>query len=212
MNNVLACQSGLRVSEFSRAVLIALAVALFSPVAGAETLYVTDILRLGIYPTPDTTQDPIRVLVSGDALEVLERTGSYARVRTEVGDEGWVKTSYLVEAIPSKTRLAELSVATEQLRAEVVSLKASLTERETDLDSVRTERDQLQLDATDAQLEAEQQRTRAAALKQQIDNAGVTVPLHWLAVALIVTLVGGFAGGWWWTDARQRARHGGYRI
>lgn len=212
MNNDFTCKSRSRAFVLGRAVLIALTVGLFSPLADAETLYVTDILRLGIYPGPDTTEDPIRVLVSGDALEVLERSGAYARVRTQRGDEGWVKTSYLVEAIPSKTRLAELEVETDQLRAQVAALQVSLTARETGLEGVRLERDQLQQEAADAKKEAEQQRIRAESLTQQIEDAGITIPLHWLAVALVVTLVGGFAGGWWWTDARQRARHGGYRI
>ena len=40
----------------------------------------------------------------------------------------------------------------------------------------------------------------------------VASPVVWVIVALVVTLVGGFAGGLWWLDALIRRRHGGFRI
>ena len=45
----------------------------------------------------DTSERPFENLVSGTALEVLERTSNYARVRTPDGQEGWVKSDYLVD-------------------------------------------------------------------------------------------------------------------
>lgn len=212
MDNVSAGQTGSLSALRSRAVWLAFGLVLLSPLTVAETLYVTDILRLGMYPSPDTNDNPVRVLTSGDALEILERTGSYVRVRTEIGDEGWVKTSYLVEEIPSKTQLAELTVATEQLRSQVAQLEAGLSERDAELASVRLERDQLAQSTASVRAEADDLRGKNAELTQQIDNAGISVQLHWLALALVAMLVSGFIGGWWWTDARQRARHGGYRI
>jgi hypothetical protein len=38
-----------------------------------ETAYVTDNLRLGLYATEDTSGRPIRMLDSGQAMEVLSR-------------------------------------------------------------------------------------------------------------------------------------------
>ena len=64
--------------------------------AAAETAYVTDSLRLGLHHAEDTSDSPFQNLVSGAALEVLERTPSYAHVRTAEGQEGWVKSAYLV--------------------------------------------------------------------------------------------------------------------
>ena len=62
----------------------------------AETLYVTDILRLGLHHAEDTSDPPFENLVSGAPLEVIEKTSSYAHVRTADGQEGWVKSAYLV--------------------------------------------------------------------------------------------------------------------
>ncbi len=88
-----------------------------------ETRYVTDTLRLRLYSEPDSASTALRTLKSGDALTVLEKRGRYARVRTEAGEEGWVKRTYLVKEPPAALRLAELQ---QQLEA----LQKQLAERE----------------------------------------------------------------------------------
>src|SRR5690606_14220547 len=84
--------------------------------ARAETLYVTDMLRLGLHRASDTSDSPFTTLVSGTALEVLERTTYYARVRTPDGTEGWVKATYLVAEPPARARLHELEAEVERLK------------------------------------------------------------------------------------------------
>jgi hypothetical protein len=39
-----------------------------------------------------------------------------------------------------------------------------------------------------------------------------SLPMPWVAAALLVALVGGFASGLWWLDALIRRRHGGFRT
>lgn len=191
---------------------ILLGVLLAGPSAMAETLYVTDILRLGLHNNQDTSDKPFKVLVSGDVLEVLERTTFYVRVRTQDGEEGWVKTSYLVEEKPSQTRLVELTSERDNLSAELTTARARLSQQESDVTSLRAERDELKQNATAALGEVSTLRAEHQSLSQQLDAKRFSIPVKWLALTALVTLVGGFLGGWWWTDARQRARHGGYRI
>src|SRR5690606_12848920 len=74
-------------------VLITLA---WTAAAAAETAYVTDLLQLGLHQASDTSDRPFANLPSGTRLEVLERKTHYARVRTDGGDEGWVKAAYIV--------------------------------------------------------------------------------------------------------------------
>ena len=74
-------------------------------VAAAETAYVTDSLRLGLHAAPDTSDRPFENLVSGTAVEVLERNPNYARVRLADGREGWVKATFLVDAKPAAARV-----------------------------------------------------------------------------------------------------------
>ena len=39
-----------------------------------------------------------------------------------------------------------------------------------------------------------------------------SVPMTWVAAALVVTLVGGFLAGMLWLDFLSRRRHGGFRV
>ena len=71
-------------------------------VASAETLYVTDSLRLALYESEDLSDKPLANLVSGTPVQLLERSTSLARVRTAAGEEGWVKASYLVPDKPAR--------------------------------------------------------------------------------------------------------------
>lgn len=183
-----------------------------APAAVAETLYVTDILRLGLHEAADTSDRPFRVLVSGDALEVIERSQFYARVRTTDGDEGYVKVSYLVDEKPAKTQMTDLTNERDRLSAEVAELSARMLEQESDLASLRSDRASLEQNAVTVANELAELRTSNSELTETVAADRHSVPLRWLLAVTAVTLVGGFAGGWWWTDSRQRARHGGFRI
>ncbi len=103
-------------------VLLLLAASLLAGSALAEeeeTRYVTDTLRLRLYSEPDGASTTLRTLKSGDALTVLETRGRYARVRTEAGEEGWVKRTYLVKEPPAALRLAELQQQIEALQKQL---------------------------------------------------------------------------------------------
>jgi SH3 domain protein len=178
----------------------------------AETMYVTDTLRLGIHHTEDTSDEAFRNLVSGAELEIIERVPNYAHVRTIDGEEGWVKSAYLVSEKPAKTRVAELE-------QEVKSLLAELKETQVALEATQSEARQLgrQAAATDDSADAIQEtlerlKTENDAYASQLDRYRGSLPLVWVAGALGVTLLAGFLGGLWWLDARIRRRHGGFRI
>jgi len=61
-----------------------------------ETQYVTDKLRLSLYKKADGNSGILRLLVSGDVLYVLDKSGPYSKVRTIDGETGWVKNGFLV--------------------------------------------------------------------------------------------------------------------
>ena len=60
--------------------------------------------------------------------------------------------------------------------------------------------------------ELERLRSENAQLDSKLQSYGLNVPLNWLLIAVVVSLIGGFAAGWYWIDSRSRARHGGYRV
>ena len=184
----------------------------YAAFASAESAWVTDSLRLSLYAEADGSGDPLETLVSGAALEVLERNGGYARVRTAAGREGWVRAAYLVTKKPALARVAELEADIEDLKNDVAAARDAQHAAEGELskltnraaaDSQSTE----SLQDTLARLQRENE-----GYEQRLEAYRLTLPMQWVAVALVVVLVGGFLGGLWWLDALIRRRHGGFRI
>ncbi|HEX6997597.1 MAG TPA: TIGR04211 family SH3 domain-containing protein [Gammaproteobacteria bacterium] len=180
--------------------------------ASAETLYVTDILRLGLHHAQDTSDAPFDSLVSGTPLEVLERVPSYARVRTPDGREGWVKSMFLVTDKPAQARVAELE-------AEVAKLKDAAKRADAARAAAEQEAARLAKEAASGTDSVEALRATVARLEginrkleDRLETYRGAVPLSWAGAALLVALAGGFVGGWWWLDAAIRRRHGGFRV
>lgn len=185
---------------------------LASSLAGAETAYVTDMLRLGIHNASDTSDRPFDNLVSGTPLEVLERVPNYARVRTQSGQEGWVKSAYLVAEKPAQARIAETEAEVERLRIALEAAESAHDEAETTRDAL-SRQVAASADSDEAIRETlERLKTENTSYAEQLDAYRGALPFAWVAAAILVTLVAGFVAGWWWLDSSIRRRHGGFRI
>ena len=100
----------------------------------AETVYVTDQLRLGLFAGEQASGQRLRMLASGDALEVVERRGNFARVTTADGVTGWVKAAFLVKDKPAALIVAETEAARLAAEARIEELRAEYA----DTDAVHT--------------------------------------------------------------------------
>ncbi len=194
------------------AVGILVLLALMPAMALGDTAYVTDNLRLGIYEAEDTSGRPIRMLDSGQAMEILSRDRNYANVRLPDATEGWVKTAYLVDIKPAKLIVAELTAERDALLAELEATKQAFAAPSATIEA-------LQNDAAtfDAQLAAANERIlelegENASVREFKDQYKGSLPLSWVAIATAVCLIGGILLGMWWVDRRSRIRHGGIRI
>ncbi len=87
--------------------------------AQAETLYVVDMLRVGLRAEPVGQGAPLQVVSTGSALEVLERTEDYVKVRTVEGNEGWVGKAYLVKRPPARMRIKGVERSLKKAREEL---------------------------------------------------------------------------------------------
>ena len=177
-----------------------------------DTMYVTDIVQLGLHRAQDTSDTPFRNLVSGTEVTVVERVPNYARIRTPDGEEGWVRSFYLIDDKPARTRVAELEAETESLEQQ---LSAAVAERDAAAQDASefVEEAALELAAIDA--------TRDTVARLQQENQDYenrfelyrgALPWPWVVAALVVALGAGFYAGYWWLDASIRRRYGGFRV
>ena len=186
--------------------------ALLPIVAAADTAYVTDNLKLGLYEAEDTSGRAFRTLDSGQTMEVLLRTNNYANVRLPDGTEGWVKTAYLVNDKPAKLIVEETAAQRDALAAELEQAKQAFAEPAATIDALRTETSSLtnQLETAQGEITAlQEQNASIQGMKEQYKGS---MPLSWVGGATLVCLIVGLLGGLWFSDYRSRQRHGGIRI
>jgi SH3 domain protein len=191
---------------------LCLALAAWVGSASAETVYVTDVLRLGMHEAPDTSDKPFENLVSGTALEVLDRNSSYAHVRLPDGREGWVKGTYLVTDKPASARVLELEAKLGGFENAAVAAKTAQTAAEDQLASLRSELQSTTGSAESVQETIARLQNENQAHAERLEAYRHTLPLAWVAPAFVVSLVAGFLAGLWWLDALIRRRHGGFRV
>jgi len=92
--------------------------------AQAETLYVSDKLRITLRTGQGTQFQIIRALESGTKLDVIEQTETgYTNVRTQDGTEGWVRSQYLIPEPIALDKLVKAEAQLEQMKKQVEALK-----------------------------------------------------------------------------------------
>ena len=186
--------------------------ALLPVMAAADTAYVTDNLKLGLYEAEDTSGRAFRTLDSGQSMEVLIRAVNYANVRLPDGTEGWVKSAYLVDDKPAKLIVAETMAERDALAAELDQAKQAFAEPAETIDRLRQETVSLAAQLESAQAESTALREENASIQGKKARYKGSMPLSWVGGATLVSLVVGLLGGLWWADYRSRKRHGGIRI
>ncbi len=193
---------------------------LFSNSIRAETMYVTDVLRLALRSGKSSDQSILGVIMSGQIVEVLQIDDQWAQVRLPDGKEGWVQNRYLtpqitkgilLESLEQKHKVlkdqlamvldenSQLTKETKSIRIELNQMEASLTEINSAYEKLKTEAaDYLNLkskyEGTSAQLA--QQAQQLQKLKEEIDRLETRQMIRWFLTGSGVLLFGiiiGFA-------------------
>ena len=186
--------------------------ALLPVLAAAETAYVTDNLRLGLHQAADTSDRAFRTLESGQELEILSRNRNYAHVQLPEGVQGYVKAAYLVNEKPAKLIVAETQADRDRLQADIEQLRQQFAGPAETIATLEQQSEELRAELDQsitrvAELDDENTSLRNRQAQQQF-----SLPITWVAGAVVVCLAGGFLLGLWWVDLRSRRRHGGIRI
>lgn len=191
---------------------VLLCVSAFSSPASAETAYVTDNLRLGLHQAADTSDRAFRTLESGQPVDVISRNRNYANVSLPDGTRGYVKAAYLVDDKPAKLIVAETQAANEKLQREIDELKAAFAAPAATIEKLQGELEASQLREEESASEVTGLTEQVDELRGRQDQFKYSLPVSWVAGALLVSILGGFLVGLWWVDYRSRKRHGGIRI
>jgi uncharacterized protein YgiM (DUF1202 family) len=178
----------------------------------AETAYVTDQLRLGLHRAADTSDRAFRTLESGQEMEVLSQNRNYAQVRLPDGTVGYVKAAFIIAEKPATLVVAETRTENERLAAELERAKAQFAEPAAAIAALEQQaaKQQAALTASAARIEELEEANERYASRQA--QYAYSLPLAWVAGAMILCLIGGVLAGMWWLDWRSRRRHGGIRV
>lgn len=182
------------------------------PGVRAETVFVTDELRLRLQAEPTESSAVVANLGSGDRLELVERAGFFSLVKTADGKEGWAKSAYLITEKPARAQLLELQAEFTALQQSVAPDQAELASLREQLQATGQQLEQSQVDAGARAERLEQLERENAEYRQQLGIGEWKMPWRWALVGIGFSLLAGIGLGIWWFDSRSRKRHGGFRI
>jgi len=94
----------------------------FYNAAHAETMYVSDVLKLTVRTGKGQDYKIISVIQSGQTVDVLQPEDKWALVRLNDGKEGWVLTRYLTSRITNNVKLQWLQKKHKTLTVQAATL------------------------------------------------------------------------------------------
>ncbi len=170
--------AGRSLRRFAALLVVLVAGAAGSPLAAAETVYISDVLTVPLRSGPSTANRILhRGLPSGTRLEVLKRDADsgYAQVRTSGGTEGWLPMQYLVSQPIAKDQLQAASRQIQSLEKTVAELRGRLGDVQEDKTEAETSNSALQsrVNALEQEL-AEIKRVSASAMETAAANKRLT--------------------------------------
>jgi len=99
---------------------------LFPMSSQAETIFVTDSLKLKLRVTASDAAKVVTSLDSGQKLTLLEKQKRFTRVRTADGKQGWVQSWFLTDKPPATYQVASLTQENESLTTQLAGANAKL--------------------------------------------------------------------------------------
>jgi SH3 domain protein len=193
--------------------------------AWAETVYVSDVIKLTVRSGPGNEHKSIALTESGQQLELIKSGEEWSLVRLANGAEGYVLARYLTTVPPSRfqflqlqekikaltAQAAGLAEESKRLKAENEKLAAAVSGSQAQTESLRSEYETFKQEAsdfvglkarTDAQAaELEQKNKQIAALEAQSDDVYRTTYLYWFLAGAGVLFAGFLTG---YSVKRQR--------
>ncbi|MGD2270515.1 MAG: TIGR04211 family SH3 domain-containing protein [Desulfobacterales bacterium] len=205
---------------------------LFPLLIRAETMYVTDVLRLAVRSAKGSDQGFLAVLKSGQTVEIIQMDDKWARVRLPDGKEGWVLHRYLTARETKGIILERLQKRYDALKNQVPGLieennhlakenkrlRAELNQLEAGVKKVNMSYENLKTEAADylnlkteyeqavAQLAEKDQQSEK--LKEEIERLETRQMIRWFLTGAGVLFFGFIIG----FSAKRQRRKPSFRV
>jgi SH3 domain protein len=206
---------------------LVLLLCLFSASVYAETMYVSDILKLTLRTGPSIENKIIAVIESGQKMEVIKFGDEWSQVQLPDGKEGWVLSRYLtpdetkgiklermetmhknlmLQAAELLEKNNRLKTENKRLSSELEASQKQLTQTQTDFEALKAE------DAEFLTLKANYNRTasqlaeqtaKAKQLEKQLSSLVMNTYIKWFLAGSGVLIIGFLIG---FSTKRQRRR------
>lgn len=192
-----------------------------------EVKYVTDKLRLSVYKQASDKSGSLKLLSSGDVLEVLGKKGPYSRVRTKDGIIGWVKNGFLLSTPTDSIQLVEEQkkneILTQQLQ-QYADTQKLVDDYENTISKMDADFKNIEQQLNEKTESLEQLTEEKADLTQQLENMQqnsfqlsdiiILLKQYWYAAIIIVLLLflTGFVTGRIIVEAQVKRRFQGVKV
>jgi SH3 domain protein len=130
--------------------------------AYAETMYVSDVLKLMVRADKGTSEKIIAIIQSGQTVEVLQPEDEWALVQLDDGKEGWVLTRYLTSKITNNVKLQWLQKKHKTLTVQAATLLEGNTKLKEENKEFKSELNKVQKKAEELKLSYETLKTESA--------------------------------------------------
>jgi SH3 domain protein len=197
-----------------------------------DILYVTDQLRLSVYPQANDKSGSLQLLSSGDKLAVIQISGNYALVITPNGKQGWVKRGFLVSQPTATLLLKQEKLKNEELNQEIDKLansKMVIDQYEVDMDAMsenilvlEAKNDRFQQTIAEQEQAARQKAEMEAAIAASVESNMAlpfkalltTAMTYWqyLIPFIVLFVLMGFLIAKLFIEARIRKRFHGLKV
>lgn len=206
---------------------IGICLVLFCSVSQAETLYISDFLRITMRTGPGIDHKIIEMIKSGQTVTVLEQGPEWTKIQLPTGKEGWVLNRFLTPKPPSGLLLkkleekhAELSLQVttlidenERLRNENQKLDAELKTNSSNLEKVTDSYQTLKSGSAEyldlksiyekMVMQFDQQKKRAQNVEKELERIQFHKNIRWFLSGASVLIIGFLIG---FSSRRQRRR------
>ena len=131
---------------------------IFTLSAQAESMYVTDVIKVDLRTGPSISHKIIKMVESGEKIELIESGQDWSLVKLNDGKEGWILNRYMMSDETSKIKMVKLESEHSTLKAKVNSIFEENSE-------LKTENKKLGSEFFDTKKELERIRNEYEALK-----------------------------------------------